>query len=264
MKQRLITGMIAASGFLLLLYLGGFFYLAIIFIMSLIGYVEFLKLNRFKLTSVASWIGMIGMICLVVPWPLTGWRFNMNSEQIVWFIMLGLMAATVLTRNKITLQRVSVLLVGAVYVGFGFYSMLHIRLNEEQFGLLWAVFVFACIWATDSGAYLVGRKFGKTPLCPAISPKKTVEGAVGGLVFALLAASVFSLFYSDKFPYLTAAGLGIVIGCAAQAGDLIQSAYKRAANIKDTGNLLPGHGGILDRCDSWIIVFPLIYFLLGG
>ena len=118
----------------------------------------------------------------------------------------------------------------------------------------------ARVWATDTGAYLCGVAFGRRPLAPRISPKKTVEGAIGGLVAAGLTGWVCS---RDLVPFVTPlAGtvLGVAAGVAAQLGDLVESLIKRDVGIKDTAPLLPGHGGILDRFDSLLFTAPVLYY----
>ncbi|MNR14940.1 Phosphatidate cytidylyltransferase [compost metagenome] len=146
-----------------------------------------------------------------------------------------------------------------MYIGFGFNYMIEARLAEN--GLFWTIMVFVCIWASDAGAYFVGSKLGKTPLWPQISPKKSIEGAVGGIIIAMILALAFAWYSPDLLSVGRALFLGFVIAVVGQVGDLIQSAYKRVKGIKDTGTLLPGHGGVLDRMDSWLIVFPFIYLL---
>ncbi len=103
--------------------------------------------------------------------------------------------------------------------------------------------------------------FGKHLLWPAISPKKTYEGAIGGIILAVIVTLLFALFNPDLLSILDAIVLGLIIAIVGQLGDFIQSAYKRTYEIKDTGALLPGHGGVLDRLDSWLIVFPFVYYL---
>lgn len=122
--------------------------------------------------------------------------------------------------------------------------------------------MLAAIWSSDAGAYFTGRRFGKHKLWPAISPNKTVEGAVGGIALAVVAAVIFSLFSGGLLTIGRALLLGVSAAVVGQLGDLIQSAYKRVYGIKDTGKLLPGHGGILDRCDSWVVVFPFVHILM--
>lgn len=169
------------------------------------------------------------------------------------------MALTVVSKNKVNLDRVALLFIGMVYIGFGFGHMISIRAMDH--GLFLTFLLFASIWASDIGAYFTGMLFGRTPLWPAISPKKTVEGSVGGLVLAVLTAVCFSLFAPDRLLLADAIMVGAASAIFGQLGDLIQSAYKRIRGVKDSGTILPGHGGVLDRCDSWIIVFPAVHYL---
>jgi phosphatidate cytidylyltransferase len=120
----------------------------------------------------------------------------------------------------------------------------------------WIVVLLAGVWSFDSGAYLVGRAIGRRPFLPWISPKKTLEGVLGGLVAATAAVAVVLLAMGDN--PLEAVALGPLLGAAAQAGDLAESLLKRAAAVKDSGTLLPGHGGILDRLDSVLFAAPVL------
>lgn len=120
------------------------------------------------------------------------------------------------------------------------------------------LFALTITWAGDTVAYFVGRALGKHPLAPALSPKKTWEGAVGGFAGSLLVGYAFSWCLSAPVPHLLAmAGVGNIAG---QAGDLLESAYKRSAGVKDSGALLPGHGGILDRIDALILAIPAVWY----
>src|SRR5690606_1314309 len=140
-----------------------------------------------------------------------------------------------------TLDAAALLLLGAVYVAFGFSAMMEVRAIEPN-GLFLTALAFGTIWASDSGAYFAGRAFGRTKLWPAISPNKTVEGAIGGVVSALIVAVIFALAAPDQLQLGTALLIGLIASAAGQAGDLIQSAYKRLRGVKDSGALLPGHG----------------------
>jgi len=122
--------------------------------------------------------------------------------------------------------------------------------------------LFACAitWAADTVAYFVGRAFGKHPLAPHLSPKKTWEGSVGSMVGSLLVAYAFS--YWIKIPVGHLLAMGAIGNVAGQMGDLLESAYKRSAGVKDSGGLLPGHGGILDRIDALVLCIPVIWYYL--
>jgi phosphatidate cytidylyltransferase len=122
------------------------------------------------------------------------------------------------------------------------------------------LFALAIIWASDTVAYFVGRAIGKHPLAPHISPKKTWEGSIAGMFGSLLIAYAFHFWLPIHLPHLLAmAALGNIAG---QMGDLLESAYKRSAGVKDSGGLLPGHGGILDRIDALILCIPVIWYYL--
>jgi phosphatidate cytidylyltransferase len=120
------------------------------------------------------------------------------------------------------------------------------------------MFVLVITWVGDSAAYFVGRAIGKHPLAPVLSPKKSWEGTIASILGALLVAMVFGRFLTVPLPHLLAmAAVGNVAG---QAGDLLESAYKRSAGVKDSGSLLPGHGGVLDRIDALILAIPVVWY----
>ncbi len=259
MKQRIVTGVIAGLVFVTFLVLGGYWYAGLILLLSVIGYDEYIRMNGYKEYKASSLIGMISLLLLAIPWQTADYSIPFDSGAVIWLTMLVLLSLTVLSKNRITIDHVSVMLLGAVYIGIGFHYMISTRLPED--GLFWTILIFVCIWVTDSGAYFVGSLIGKHPLWPAISPKKSIEGAIGGVALSVLAALCFSWYSPELLSPLSAVGLGLVIAVVGQLGDLIQSAYKRVKGIKDTGKLLPGHGGVLDRVDSWLIVFPFIHWL---
>jgi phosphatidate cytidylyltransferase len=119
----------------------------------------------------------------------------------------------------------------------------------------WVFLTMALAWGSDTAAYFVGRKFGKTKLAPRISPKKTLEGSAGGLAASVLGALAMSFFLPGLSP-IDAIALGILAGAAGQAGDLLVSVLKRSSGVKDSGGILPGHGGILDRVDALAFTAP--------
>jgi phosphatidate cytidylyltransferase len=120
------------------------------------------------------------------------------------------------------------------------------------------LFALVIPWAGDTAAYFVGRAIGKYRLAPVLSPKKTWEGTIASILGALLVAVAFSRWLSVPFPHLL--GIAAAGNIAGQAGDLLESAYKRSAGVKDSGTLLPGHGGILDRIDALILAIPVVWY----
>jgi len=147
-------------------------------------------------------------------------------------------------------------LLGTLYVGLIVYIYLLRTLNG---GWTWVSFMLATTWSSDTLAYFTGRLFGRHRLSPALSPKKTVEGALGGVAGSILAAGIY--YYADPFaPLLRLVVLGLLVGVAALFGDLVESAFKRQAGVKDASDLIPGHGGMLDRFDSMLFTAPLVYY----
>ena len=127
--------------------------------------------------------------------------------------------------------------------------------------LLLAIFIF--IWVNDTGAYLVGSRWGKRRLAPSISPKKSVEGSIGGLLLVLLSAVVLRLLLFPELSWLRILLIAAVVAIFGTIGDLFESSLKRRAGVKDSGKLIPGHGGILDRIDSLLLAVPAVYLLLA-
>jgi phosphatidate cytidylyltransferase len=149
---------------------------------------------------------------------------------------------------------------GAFYMGWTLSLFLVLR--EETKGFEWVLVVLLGTFATDTGAFFTGRVLGRRPLAPRISPGKTWEGAIGGFLFG--AGTVLALTTWLELPISTweGAALGALVGVSAQAGDLVESMIKRASGVKDSGRLIPGHGGTLDRLDSVVFVIVVVYHFL--
>jgi phosphatidate cytidylyltransferase len=259
MRQRIITGLLAALFFLSMLFAGSSWYAILITLLAVIAYYEFVRLNGAKGREPAAWAGFAGILYLVVPWRMLFDWTVLPQQTVVWLLMFLFFALTVVSQNRTSIDKIALLFIGVVYIGVGFHYMIYTRLMAD--GLFWTLLLFGCIWLTDVGAYFAGKLFGKHLLWPAISPKKTIEGAAGGIVISIATAIVFSLAQPDLLTMREALIIGVIVSVLGQLGDLIQSAYKRVRNIKDSGTILPGHGGILDRTDSWIIVFPFVHLL---
>jgi len=259
MRQRITTGLLAALFFLILLAVGSEWYALLITLMALVAYYEFVRLNGARGREPSSIVGYAGILYLVVPWQSMFGVPTPPQETVVWFLMFLFFALTVVSQNRTSIDKIALLFIGVVYIGVGFHYMIYTRLMDD--GLFWTLLLFGCIWLTDAGAFFAGRLLGKRLLWPSISPKKTVEGAVGGVLISVATAIVFALVEPRLLSIGEAAAIGAIVSVMGQLGDLIQSAYKRVRNIKDSGTILPGHGGILDRTDSWIIVFPFVHLL---
>jgi len=147
-------------------------------------------------------------------------------------------------------------IIGVAYLLLGFLSLFGLRIAYADWWV--ALWLLLTIWTTDTAAYEVGRRYGRTPLAPGISPHKTVEGALAGAAAAmLLAGTYFAVAFRE--PYFPALLVTLTLSAIGQAGDLVESKVKRLAGVKDSGNLLPGHGGVLDRFDSILLAAPFAY-----
>lgn len=262
MKQRLITGIVAGALFIGLCLLGGWWYHLLLTAMALIGYYEFVKMIGSRPFGSSALFGYAGVLFFMIPWDLLDVSAPMSLERVIWLLLLIFLLITVFTKNKLDIRIAALLFTGIVYIGTGFSYMAISRAADDGYGLMWTFLLLSCIWGSDAGAYFVGRKWGKNKLWPAISPNKTVEGALGGIVISMVISVIFAIIVPDLLTVGRALLIGLSCACVGQLGDLVQSAYKRVYGIKDSGSLLPGHGGILDRCDSWIIVFPFVHIAM--
>ena len=191
-------------------------------------------------------------------------KFDFKIICLSFFAVFILIFFMELFRKSATpLQNIATTLLGILYISVPFSLLISIannRLTELPFAYL-PIFFFIIIWVYDTFAYLVGIKFGKNRICERISPKKSWEGAIGGLFFTLLLAIILSFY----FPFLTTLewiGFATIIVIFGTLGDFAESLLKRNANIKDSGNFFPGHGGILDRFDSVLLSIPFVYLYL--
>jgi len=173
----------------------------------------------------------------------------------VLIIILGSMAWSLLQDDPLhnASVRVGWMLGTPVYVGGTLAAVALVR-DFDPTGA-WVLLTMVLAWGSDTSAYFVGRKFGKTKLAPRISPKKTLEGSAGGLAASVVGAVIMSFFLPGLGP-IDAIALGILAGAAGQAGDLLMSVLKRSSGVKDSGGILPGHGGILDRADALAFTAP--------
>jgi phosphatidate cytidylyltransferase len=163
--------------------------------------------------------------------------------------------------KKTVLTTVQKYIIAIFYIGGGCIFLTMIPYKSEQFAKLLIMGIFILIWVNDSFAYLVGKTLGRHKLFPRISPKKTIEGSLGGLIFALIAAYVISQ-YEPIITMWQWMVLALVIVVMGNLGDLLESKFKRMAGVKDSGAILPGHGGILDRLDSLVFAAPFAYLTL--
>ncbi|CAM3075333.1 phosphatidate cytidylyltransferase [Filibacter tadaridae] len=263
MKQRIITAVVAAALFIPLVIVGGIPFIVAIYAIATVGLYELLRMRDMDFFSVEGIITWLALVVLLMPVKLGHFVFETigyTKMEMVFIIVLILLIYTVIVKNRFTFDHAAFSILGVMYVGIGFYYLIETRMHGT-YGIEYVVYALLVVWTTDSGAYFTGRKIGKRKLWPEISPNKTIEGFAGGILSAIVFASVFQYFIpiASSFPILIF--VTVIASIVGQLGDLVESALKRNYDVKDSGKLLPGHGGILDRFDSLIFVLPLLHFL---
>lgn len=260
-KQRLISGIILVILAFITLYFGGTLTLLVTAVISLIGVHELLKvIGREK-----SALGVIIYAGSILYYILLWLNLDQYTVPLALLILVMLFSVYVFTFPKYEISSVAIAFFAFFYVTVMLSCIYRIRVLDN--GAYMIVLVFLSAWGNDTLAYCAGRLFGKRKMSPVLSPKKTIEGAVGGVIGAGLLGVLYG-FLVKRFilaGFSLPAAFGIICaagGLISIVGDLGASAIKRNYEIKDYSNLIPGHGGILDRFDSIIFTAPIIYYLL--
>ena len=264
MRTRAITAIVAFIILLPVLYFSGTFVLPVAMaILAMVGSGEMLhcvgtlKRYTFSVPSIIVAASLPLIMYFADTWIYT--RLDTAMLLIAIYILIAF-AVTVIEHKHIKIEDMALSMIMVLYIGFGFSSIVLIRDTRGGFadGKYLYMLVFIGAWLTDIFAYFCGRAFGKHKLIPEVSPKKTVEGSIGGIVFCILGTMlygfVYSLIFKSEVDYILLAVCGAVSSVFSQIGDLIMSMVKRKYNIKDYGKVFPGHGGVLDRFDSILAV----------
>ncbi|WP_196605337.1 phosphatidate cytidylyltransferase [Pectinatus haikarae] len=267
MGTRIISGIIGiAAAFMIIMY-GGFIYMLCVTALAVLAWQEYVRAFAEKNIMLPLWLGTAAVIFLV----LSG-SGGINKHISLFMPAAALVMTVFLFRMVFCYEKFSPLascigFTGVFYIGSGFYYIMQLRLGftghllaaggiDIGLYLIWLTLIGT--WASDTFAYFIGFFLGKHKLCPLISPKKTIEGFVGGLIGTV--ASVSLAGWYAGFPLWSMCFLGVLVAIVATLGDLVESIFKRYTGIKDSGNLIPGHGGVLDRFDSLIFTAPLVYY----
>ncbi len=275
--SRVISGVVAIALALLMTLLGGWFYTLCFAVIVFLGTQEYFGLVRAKGITPAAKTTMGGSLAILAVATVSGQLADAALP-----IAATIICCYLLFQPKPTIADIASSVLGLFYCGYlpsfwvrlrglgmenasnlplGAYFPENWQIKAMPAGLTLTLLTFMCIWAADIGAYIFGRMFGRTPLS-AISPKKTVEGAVLGLLGSVAIAMLGAWYLEWRLWPLMGAALGLMIGIASLLGDLTESMMKRDAGVKDSGQLIPGHGGILDRTDSYIFSAPLVYYFV--
>lgn len=259
LEKRIITGVALVAIVIATIFNIWLFNIAIAFFI-IAGLYEFFTMLEKKGIMIYKYFGIA--MGVIIPLSILS-RFELTKKWELLFIVLTLLFLIMMQfkrrQNSGVIVDISTTLFGILYVSWFLSFLIKIRCLPEGIGLLGTVLLITKLG--DIGAYLIGTRFGKTPLIPRISPNKSVEGSVGGLLFSVLGAFVSKAF--TGFSYLHLLFIGIFLGIVGQLGDLSESLMKRDCQVKDSGNILPGMGGILDQLDSLLFTAPVFYFYLS-
>ena len=203
---------------------------------------------------------LVGLFCGGIILVSLQWPALMGFQTTCITILAVLIAYQVWMAPSPSFGNIPMLLFGVFYISLTFGHFLRIRTLPD--GPFLIFFVLLVTWGGDAAAYFVGRGFGSRPLAPILSPKKTIEGLVGGVIGATLIAWMASLWFLPTFTVADCVILGIALTLLGTVGDLSESAFKRQAGAKDSGSLIPGHGGFLDRIDSLLLTVPTFYYYM--
>ena len=257
---RLLSGIVLVLILLATGILGGNILWGFCLAISLVGMYEF-----YKVFKIEKDLGIAGYGVAVLYYLALGfWELNFNAASFMAVLFMILAAVYVVKYPKYQTEQIFGAVFGLLYLPIMLSYIYQTRMMEDGLYSMWLLFL--CSWGCDTCAYCVGMLFGKHKLAPVLSPKKSIEGAVGGVVGAAILGGVYGAAV-NSYVSMDNAWLYFAIICAvgaviSQFGDLVASGIKRQHQIKDYGKLIPGHGGILDRFDSVIFTAPMIYVLM--
>jgi len=255
LKTRIISAVIGIPLFLGILYLGGRYWQLLFVLMAIAALKEYLTMCRNINIKPITVPAYCLMLVLLLRMELGEYLPLMVISAVL------LMVAIIVTRfSAYNYQDAVFSFFGAFYIGFLLSYAMALNIVEDAFVLV--VLALCLTWASDIGGYMFGRLWGKNKLAPQLSPNKTWEGAIGGVILPALVGVIYIALVPTSISIGWAALLGAAMGITAEVGDLFVSAMKRYFMVKDTGNIIPGHGGVLDRFDSFILVIPVFFYCI--
>ena len=256
LKQRIITAIIGIPLLIAIIWFGEPWFTLLVIVMAGLGSFEFYRMASHLKIQPITYLGMTWILLLILsphcPYPITT-PFLITSA-----IVISLIWLLFRPQREQAFGNWAWTIAGILYIGWMLSYWVSLRSLEAGRNLVfWAMFT---TFASDTSAFFIGRTRGKQPLAPSISPGKTWEGAIGGLLASIIASLILGIIFPLPFNYWQAALLGGVISVFAQLGDLVESLLKRNTGAKDASKLIPGHGGMLDRLDSLIFTGVVVYY----
>jgi phosphatidate cytidylyltransferase len=280
MSTRIVSGVIAAALLVAVLLLPSIFLALAVLFVSCVGIYEYAGAMKHRGIRVDLWVSWVAAFVLTAHGFMISLPAQESSElahmrslfsdtavyALLFLVIVFLFSRILFGSKKLKMEDAAHTLFGIAYIPFLLSFAIMIRNMDRGFEYIWLVIIGASV--TDIFAYFTGTLFGRHKIIPAISPKKTVEGAVGGALGCMVVMVLYGIIFINE-PWNAPvevyhfAIIGILCGNLSQIGDWAASSIKRAAGIKDFGHIIPGHGGIMDRCDSFLFVAPVVYFYIS-
>jgi phosphatidate cytidylyltransferase len=257
-KERTISSIIIVICALASILPGGIVLATVLFIISIIGFLELTKACKVRKDKAINPLEIMGIVIIAIYYVVIYFTQDITyMTMIIIMALIAVMFVYVFGFPRFHANQVMDTYFALVYCPVMLSFIFLTRQLENGIYLVWMIFISS--WISDTCAYAVGVMVGKHKLAPVLSPKKSIEGSIGGIVGAAIVGGIFGIYLDMPFILAIVGGVGSVIS---QVGDLAASAIKRNQDIKDYGKLIPGHGGIMDRFDSVIFTAPITYFLI--
>ncbi len=261
--QRVLVAIAAIPIILAACYFGNLFFFFFILAIALAAYYEFYSFASNKNSRVNIWLGELLITALLI----NEYTQLIDYQSLIIIIVVLISLAELFRNNGSAIINIGSTLLGVFYIGIFSSSIIGIREFYSESGRYYyggylIISIIITIWVCDSAAFYAGTAFGKHKLFPRVSPKKSWEGAIFGFIFSIISMIIIHGIFLSFIPLTEALIIGIIIGAIGQIGDLVESLFKRDAGVKDSSNIIPGHGGIFDRFDSLIFASPVILLIL--
>lgn len=264
LSKRIIVALIGIPLIVVFCLVGKIFFLLFALMIGLASFWEFSKMVKSKLIHTNKLVGYLSVIVIII----NEYKSFINYHVLFLIIIALLLLIELFRNNQSAISNVGGTLLGIFYVGFFSAAIVNLRefYNDSVFtysqGGYLIISILVSIWICDSAAYFIGSAYGLHKLMPRVSPKKSWEGAVAGFVFAIVGMIAAHSLVLEFMELRDVVVIGIIIGLFGQLGDLVESLIKRDSHVKDSSNIIPGHGGILDRFDSLLFTAPIVYLYL--
>jgi len=258
---RIIVSAIAIPAIVLVSYLGSYYFFVFVLAIGIISFYEFWLIAKKKEIDANLFLGILSVSLLIA----NNFRKFVDFYALLLIVMLLLTIVELFGKKGSAIVNLGTTLIGILYIGLFMSALVSIReyypVDYEHGGLLILSILFS-IWICDSAAFFGGTALGKHKMFPRVSPKKSWEGAVFGLLFAVAAMISSKVIFLDFILWKDALLIGLIVGIVGQIGDLVESLFKRDAGVKDSSGFIPGHGGVFDRFDSLLYVAPVVFLYI--